>query len=144
MGGNLLAFFNDKIAGLGNRSAAAHQRFGAARASAHPQLIGINLHEFDFIKGDTKLSAQNLPKGCGMALPVIMRSGEQCHCAIFIEGDLAQFARHRRGHFNKLTNATPAQFALVRTVLLPRGKAIPISKVESLAEDGWEIAGIIS
>ena len=82
MRGDLLAVLDHLVAGLDDRGAARHHRFGAAGAAAGDQLVAVALQQADPPERDAEPARQHLGERRGVALAVIERAGDDRHVAV--------------------------------------------------------------
>ncbi len=78
----LLALLDDFHRGFDDRGAGMHDRFRAAGAAAHGELVAVALQQRDFLERNAEPVAQDLRERRGMAHAEIERAGRQRHGAV--------------------------------------------------------------
>ena len=96
-----------------------------------------------FSNGMPSRSLKHLRERRGVAHAEIERAGRQRHGAVGIEFDVGELLRRRRGDFEEIADAEPAQLAALAAFALALGKALAVGKLERLLGQRREIAAVV-
>ena len=116
--GDLLALLDHLGGGLDDRGAAVHDRFRAAAAAAGDEPIAVALHQRIFSNGMPSFSLSTCANGVAWPMPKSSVPVMSVTVPSALKRDVAHFLRRRRGDFEKVADAEPAQLAALAALAL--------------------------